>query len=79
MYQLIDGRVEALEFMINSPTVYTNIPLKRLSLKPNNLIACIARDRKIIIPNGEDCMCVGDSVIVITMEKQIQDIMDILQ
>jgi trk system potassium uptake protein TrkA len=79
MYQLIDGRVEALEFIINSPTVYTNIPLKRLSLKPNNLIACIARDRKIIIPNGDDCMCVGDSVIVITMEKQIQDIMDILQ
>ena len=78
MYQLIDGRVEALEFIVKSETSYTNIPLKDLSLKANNLIACIARKRKIIIPNGNDCIRVGDNVIIITMEKQIQDIQDIL-
>lgn len=77
MYQLVDGRVEALEFAVRSKASYTNIPLKNLSLKANNLIACIARKRKIIIPDGEDCICVGDNVIVITMEKQIQDIQDI--
>lgn len=78
MYQLVDGKVEALEFIIKAETKYTNIPLKDLTLKSNNLIACIARRRKIIIPNGEDCMQVGDNVIVITMEKQIQDIQEIL-
>ncbi len=78
MYQLIDGRVEALEFIVKSETSYTNIPLKDLSLKANNLIACIARKRKIIIPNGNDYIQVGDNVIIITMEKQIQDIQDIL-
>lgn len=78
MYQLIDGKVEALEFIVKYETEYTNIPLKDLSLKPNNLIACIARKRRIIIPNGNDCIQVGDNVIIITMEKQIQDIQNIL-
>ncbi len=78
MYQLVDGKVEALEFIVKSETKYTNIALKDLPLKPNNLIACIARKRRIIIPNGEDRIQVGDSVIVVTMKKQIQDIQDIL-
>ena len=34
--------------------------------------------RQIIIPGGDDCIEVGDSVIVITMEKHIEDIEDIL-
>lgn len=78
MYQLVDEKVEALEFIINAETDYTGIPLKNLSLKSNNLIACIARGRNIIIPNGDDCIQVGDNVIVVTMAKQIQDIEDIL-
>lgn len=78
MYQLVDEKVEALEFIIKSETDYTGTPLKNLSLKSNNLIACIARKRQIIIPGGDDCMQVGDSVIVVTMEKQIEDIEDIL-
>jgi trk system potassium uptake protein TrkA len=78
MYQLVDGKVEALEFIVKSETAYTNISLKDLPLKPNNLIACIARKRRIIIPSGEDRIQVGDSVIVVTMKKQIQDIQDIL-
>lgn len=78
MYQLLDGRVEALEFIIKAETAYTGIPLKELELKANNIIACIARGRKIIIPNGEDTLQVGDSVIMITMTKQIRDLEDIL-
>lgn len=78
MYQLVDEQVEALEFIIRSETRYTGVPLKELSLKSNNLIACIARKRQIIIPGGDDHMEVGDSVIVVTMEKGIEDIEDIL-
>lgn len=78
MYQLLDGRVEALEFIIKSENAYTGVPLKDLNLKVNNIIACIARGRKIIIPNGDDSIQVGDSVVIITMTKQIQDLDDIL-
>ena len=73
MYQLLDGRVEALEFIIKSENAYTGVPLKDLNLKVNNIIACIARGRKIIIPNGDDSIQVGDSVVIITMTKQIRD------
>lgn len=78
MYQLLDGRVEALEFIIKSENAYTGVPLKDLNLKVNNIIACIARGRKIITPNGDDSIQVGDSVVIITMTKQIRDLDDIL-
>ena len=78
MYQLLDGIVEALEFIIKSENAYTGVPLKDLNLKVNNIIACIARGRKIIIPNGDDSIQVGDSVVIITMTKQIRDLDDIL-
>lgn len=78
MYRLVDGKVEALEFIIKSETNYTNIQLKDLPTKPNNLIACIVRNRQIIIPGGEDCLKVGDSVIIVTLERRIQDLKDIL-
>lgn len=79
MYRLVDDRVEALEFIINRETNYTNIPLKDLKLKPNNLIACIGRKRQIIIPSGNDSMQVGDSVVIVTKSKKIQDITDVLE
>lgn len=78
MYRLVDDRVEALEFIIKDTTYYTNIPLKDLSIKPNNLIACIGRNRQIIIPNGNDSFQVGDSVVIVTKDKKVQDIKDIL-
>ena len=77
MYHLVDDRVEALEFLIKEDTAYTNVPLKELTLKANNLIACIARRRKIIIPSGEDSFKAGDSVVVVTKSKKLQDIKDI--
>ncbi len=79
MYRLVDDRVEALEFIVKEETEYTNIPLKDLRTKPNNLIACIGRKRQIIIPSGNDCIQKGDTVVVVTKSKKIQDITDILE
>ena len=78
LYQLVDEKVEALEFIIRAETRYTGVPLKDLQIRSNNLIACIARKRQIIIPGGNDCMEVGDSVIVVTMDSHIEDLEDIL-
>ena len=41
-------------------------------------IICIGRKRKVIIPNGEDHLEVGDSVIVITKDHIINEFSDIL-
>ena len=77
MYLLVDGKIEALEFLIRKETKYINIPLKDLPMKPNILIACIGRSGKIIIPSGDDLIKLGDSVVVITKQKKIQDITEI--
>lgn len=78
MYQLVGGKVEALEFIIKENAYYVGIPFKDLPIRKNNLIACIGRKRKIIIPNGNDSIQVGDSVIVVTKERMIQDFKDVL-
>lgn len=78
MYQLVNGKIEALEFIIRKESRFTNVPLKDLKTKPNNLIACIGRKRQIIIPNGDDHLEVGDSVIVVTKGHVIDSFSDIL-
>lgn len=79
MYRLLNGRVEALEFIVKKESEYTKVPLKDLSLKKNNLIACIGRNRKVIIPNGDDWLEAGDSVIVVTMDHKVNNIGDIME
>lgn len=78
MYRLVNGKIVAQEYIIKKECDFTNIPLKDLPTKPNNLIACIGRNRKVIIPNGEDHLEVGDSVIVIAKEHTVNDFKDIL-
>ncbi len=78
LYRLVNDRVEAMEFIVRQESEYTNIPLKNLKTKQNNLIACIGRKNKIIIPGGDDYIEVGDSVVVVTMDHKISDLSDIL-
>lgn len=79
LYQILDGRAEALEFLIREKSAVTGIPLAQLSLKKNMLIGCIHRNGKIRIPRGQDSIQVGDSVIVVTTQKGLNDIQDILE
>lgn len=78
MYRLVNGKIVAQEYIIKKECDFTNIPLKNLPTKPNNLIACIGRNRKIIIPNGDDHLEVGDNVIVVAKEHTVNDFRDIL-
>ena len=78
LYRLVNNQVEALEFLAKTQEKIYNKPLKELKIKDNCLIACIIRQNEVIIPNGNDHIEVGDSVIVVTMEKKIQDFKDFL-
>lgn len=79
LYQILDNRAEALEFAIREKSVVTDIPLSELSLKKNLLIGCINRHGKIRIPRGQDSIQVGDTVIIVTTQKGLHDIQDILK
>lgn len=78
LYKLVDGQVEALEFIVGEAAKFTGIPLKDLKTKPNVLIACIIRGGKIIIPRGDDRLEAKDSVIVVTANQYLRDLSDIL-
>ena len=78
LYRLLDNRVEAIEFSVNAPSAATDIPLAELSTRDNLLICCIMRDDQVIIPRGSDRIQVGDSIVVVTLAKGLQDVTDIL-
>ena len=79
LYKIIDDKVEALEFLIQKDSPVVGIPLSELKVKPNVLVACISRGGRIIIPNGNTSIHVGDSVVVVTSQLGFGDIEDILR
>ncbi len=83
LYQLIDGKVEALEFIIREESGITRSTLLELGtrgqLLDNTLICSIIRDGRTIIPRGSDRIQVGDTVIVVTAQKGLTDIKDLLK
>lgn len=78
LYQLMDGKAEALEFNVSPDFAQLHVPLKELKLLPDLLIAGIIRERKTIIPTGDDAIQAGDRVIVLAANRRLQDLSDIL-
>lgn len=79
LYKLIEDKAEALEFNIDEEGPVTGKSLIELQLKPNILISCIHRDGRVIIPRGKDCLLPGDSVVIVTTNKGLDNINDILK
>ena len=79
LYQLMDGKAEAIEFLVSDEPDIVGIPLKDLKLKTGTLIAGIVRDRKILIPGGNDTIEEGDHVIVLGANRRINELSDILK
>lgn len=78
LYHMFDYRAEAIEFRVDEESEVTNISLAELSLKKNLLISFINRNGSIIIPSGQDCIKVGDTVMIVTTHTGFNDIQDIL-
>ena len=76
----MDGQVEALEFSVKEDIEgLTDIPLMKLSLRKNVLIAVIVHAGEILIPTGSDCIRAGDTVVVMVGGgEQMKSIKDII-
>ncbi len=79
LHRLVGGQVEALEFKVSDSFPALDVPLKDVALKPNILIASIARDGKTIIPGGRDVIKKGDRVIIVTAHHSFDDLAEILR
>lgn len=79
LYTLANGKIEALEFRVTKEFEALDTPLMELSLKKGLLLACIYRSGSIVIPRGQDHLQVNDTVIVVTTQKGLNDLNDILK
>lgn len=79
LYQLMDGKAEALEFNAKADPKLIGIPLKELNIKKNILIAGILRYRKTVVPTGDDMILPDDRVIVVAADRKLSDLSDILR
>lgn len=79
MYKIMDGSAEAVEFIVGEDFSHIGTSLCDMRLKPHTLIAGIMRGRKAIIPAGHDTIQPGDHVIVLSADRHIVDLGDILR
>ena len=79
LYHMFNHRVEAIEFRVDDESGVTDIPFKDLHLKKNLLVSFINRNGDIIIPSGNDCIRLGDTVMIVTTHTGFYDIQDILE
>ena len=66
VHSIADGKMEAVEFLVDDSTLHCGVPLKELKLRPNVLLASISHGGKTEIPNGDSRFQKGDSVILVT-------------
>lgn len=80
LYRLLDGQVEAMEFMVRpGSTNITGVKIQELGLKNNLLVCAINRGGRIITPTGQDTIEEGDIVVIVTTRKGIRDLDDIVR
>ena len=78
LYNIIQDKVEAAEFIVKDNSPITGKPLSELQFRPNVLIASISRGKAVIIPRGQDVIQPGDSVVVVSRQTGLHDISDVL-
>ncbi|MDO5142171.1 MAG: Trk system potassium transporter TrkA [Eubacteriales bacterium] len=74
----LNDDAEALEFRVAAHHL-TGVPLQDMPIRPDVLLCCINRRGRRIIPRGRDELHVGDTVIVVSTHKGMNDLQDIIR
>lgn len=76
LYNIVPDKVEAAEFTVPEGSAVVGVPLSELRFSRNALVASIVRGSQVILPRGNDCLQVGDSVIIVTKNLSLSDLED---
>ena len=79
LHEIADGKAEVLEFMIRKDAPYLDKTIRSLNIRPDTLLAAIIRGNECIIPGGDDCVKLHDSVIAVTTRFGMQRFADIFE
>lgn len=80
VHAIADGQMEAIEFNVDKDTLNCGVPLKKIKLRKNVLIACITRGDVTEIPSGDSTFNEGDAVVVVSSgESAIMQLNEIFE
>jgi trk system potassium uptake protein TrkA len=79
LYNIIQDKVEAAEFIVKENSPIAGTPLSELKFKDNVLIASILRNKTVLIPRGHDVIEPGDNVIIVSKQIGLHDVADVLR
>lgn len=79
LYNIIQDKVEASEFIVKENSPILDTPLCKLKFKKDVLIASITRGDEVIIPRGQDVIKAGDAVVVVCKKRALHDVADVLK
>ncbi len=66
IHRIAEGKVDAIEFVVESNTRHIGEPLKDMNLKNNLLVVSIRNGSKVEIANGNSSFQIGDVIVVVT-------------
>ena len=78
LYYLSDGRIAAAEFVAGTSARCVGTELKDLRLREGVLLPSVTRNGKSFIPDGRTAIQPGDKVVVITTNRNIRSLDEIL-
>lgn len=79
LYNIIQDKVEAAEFIVKENSPIASKPLSQLRFKKNVLIAAITRGGSVIVPRGQDVIEAGDAVVIVSKWLGLHDVTDVLK
>lgn len=77
VYNIFDGRAEAIEFVTSPNCEINDKALKDITLPENSLIVAVKRDHKNYIPDGNFILKAGDHVIIFTKKDAVEELEEI--
>ena len=69
-----DNRVEVIQLAVDKDTKGLSKPLKNITLPEGTLVVAIVRDKRLIVPGGNDHYQVGDDVYVVGLTESMKQV-----
>lgn len=79
LYKIVNGEIEASEFVVTDKTEFIGKSLNELQLKTHILVVAISRGNEMIVPKGETKVQLGDHLIIISRDEKLKTLNDIIR
>ena len=77
LHDIAYGKAEVIEFSINGDAPNLGVPIRKLNIRRDTLIAAIIRNSQCVIPGGNDTLEKHDTVIAVTTKFGMNGFEDI--